>query len=250
MKGLWKNMPLIDTHVHIDFYPEPQKVALQYETLKIYAMFMTNLPELFEKHYQAFERFKYVRLCLGYHPQVASEYNFNEALFKELVHKTRYIGEVGLDFHNEHVEIKNRQIRSFEYITSPFFNKGRIYSIHSKQTEDIVLEILIKNKVKHAIFHWYSGKLSTLEKIVDNGYYFSLNPKMLQSKSGQKIIERLPLNRILFETDGPFARYNKNIIFPSSLSMIYSDFEALIPNFSEIVFKNFKRLLIEKDLFK
>jgi TatD DNase family protein len=250
MKGIWKNMRLIDTHVHIDFYPEPQKIANEYEALKIYAMFVTNLPELFDKYYKVFQGFKYVRLCLGYHPHVASEYEFNELLFKDLVHKTRYIGEVGLDYHNEHVDIKNRQIRSFEYITSPFFNKGRIYTIHSKQSEDTVLEILIKNKVKHAIFHWYSGKLSTLEKIVEHGYYFSLNPKMLQSKNGQKIIDRLPVDRILFETDGPFARYHKNIVYPSLLPEIYSDFEKVIPLFREYVFKNFRRLLLEKDLFK
>ncbi|MEK4069019.1 TatD family hydrolase [Peribacillus sp. FSL R5-0717] len=243
-------MPLIDTHVHIDFYPDPEKIAWQYENLGIYAMFVTNLPELFEKHYKSFGGFKYVRLCLGYHPQVSSEYVLNETLFQKLVLKTRYIGEVGLDYQNEHADIKNRQIKSFEFITSPLFNKGRIYSIHSKHTEDMILEILIQNKVKHAIFHWYSGKLSTLERIVDNGYYLSINPKMLKSKHGQKIIERVPLNRMLFETDGPFARYNKQLIYPSSFSEIYSEFEKSIPTFSETVFKNFKRLLIEKDLFK
>lgn len=250
MKGLWKNMLLIDTHVHIDFYPDPQKIAREYEELKIYAMFVTNLPELFKKHFKAFQGFKYVRLCLGYHPQVASEYSFNESLFKEMVENTRYIGEIGLDYHNEHIEIKNRQIKTFEFVTSPFFNKGRIYTIHSNNTEDIVLDILLKNRVRHAIFHWYSGKVTTLEKIVDNGYYFSLNPKMLYSKNGQKIIDRLPLDRILFESDGPFAKYNKKIIYPSSLTEIYSDFEKVIPSFKENVFKNFKRLLIEKDLFK
>lgn len=243
-------MHLIDTHVHIDHYPEPQKVAQEYERLKIYTLFVTNLPELFNKHYTAFQGYKYVRLCLGFHPQVASEFTFNENLFNKLVQNTKYIGEVGLDFYNEHVEIKNRQIRTFEYVTSPSFNKGRIYTIHSKHSEDITLEILTKNKVKHAIFHWYSGKLTTLEKITDNGYYFSLNPKMLQSKNGQKIIERLPLDRILFETDGPFAKYNKKIIYPSKISDLYYYFEQVIPSFKDHVYKNFRRLLIEKDLYK
>ncbi|PEM44314.1 TatD family hydrolase [Bacillus toyonensis] len=243
-------MRLIDTHVHIDFYPDPHKIAQEYERLKIYAMFVTNLPELFHKYYTTFQGYRYVRLCLGYHPQVSTEYAFNESLFKKLVSKTRYIGEVGLDYHNEHIDIKNRQIQAFEFITSPSFNKGRIYTIHSKQSEDTVLEILLKNKVKHAIFHWYSGKISTLEKIVNNGYYFSLNPKMLQTKNGKKIIEHLPINKILFETDGPFVRYNRKIIYPSTLPEIYGDFEKFIPSFTEITFKNFKRLLIEKDLYK
>jgi TatD DNase family protein len=242
-------MHLIDTHVHIDFYPEPFNVAKQYESLKIYTLFVTNLPELFAKHYLSFQDFKYVRICLGYHPQVASEYKFNESLFKEMVSHTRYIGEIGLDYQNEHAEIKNRQIKAFEYMTLPSFNKGRIYSIHSKHSEDLILDILLTNNVKHAIFHWYSGKLSTLDRIAENNYYFSLNPKMLYSKNGQKIIERIPQNRILFETDGPFARYHKETIYPTLFKKIYSDFEYAIPNFNEIVFKNFKRLLFEKDLY-
>jgi TatD DNase family protein len=243
-------MPLIDTHVHIDFYPEPFKVAKQYENLQIYTMFVTNLPELFQKHFNSFNNFKYVRLCLGYHPQVASEFKLNKSLFNEMVKKTRYIGEVGLDFKGEHDDIKRLQIDSFEYITSPEFNKGRVYSIHTKGTEDIVLDILLNNKVRHAIFHWYTGKLSTLEKIIENGYYFSINPKMIQSQNGQKILSRIPHNLMLFETDGPFARFNKKIIYPSNLKEIYSEIEFFIPNFKEITFKNFRRLLIEKDVFK
>src|SRR5690625_297686 len=150
-------MTHIDTHVHIDFYPNPHSIAIKYERLKIYTLFVTNLPELFQKHFDSFKSYKYVRLCIGYHPQVASEYKFNKDLFDKLIVNTRYIGEVGLDFQYEHSDIKKRQIKAFEYITSPEINRGRIYSIHSKNTENTVLEILIKNNVKHAIFHWYSG---------------------------------------------------------------------------------------------
>lgn len=241
-------MTLIDTHVHIDFYTDPMKVALEYESLKIYALFVTNLPEIFFKHLNAFKNLKYVRLCIGYHPQVASEYRLNKVLFEKVVQHTRYIGEVGLDFHQENELTKKEQINSFEFITSEKFNKGRIYSIHSKGTEDMVLDILLNNNVKHAIFHWYSGKLSTLDKIASNGYYFSLNPKMLLSKNGQKILSRIPQELILFETDGPFARVNKSIIYPKNIRNIYLEYENVIPNFEEIVFKNFRRLLIAKDL--
>lgn len=241
-------MTLIDTHVHIDFYTDPMKVALEYESLKIYALFVTNLPEIFVKHLSAFKNLKYVRLCIGYHPQVASEYKLNEALFQKYVQHTKYIGEVGLDFNQENELIKKDQINSFEFITSENFNKGRIYSVHSRGTEDIVLDILQNNNVKHGIFHWYSGKLSTLDKIVNNGYYFSLNPKMLLSKNGQKILERIPKELMLFETDGPFARVNKSIIYPSNIKNIYSSYNNVIPDFEDIVFKNFRRLLIAKDL--
>ncbi|EEK90811.1 hypothetical protein bcere0011_8130 [Bacillus cereus m1550] len=59
----------------------------------------------------------------------------------------------------------------------------------------------------------------------------------------------MPIDRILFKTDGPFAKYSKKMIYPSSLSEIYSDFEKVISSFKEHVYKNFRRLLIEKDLY-
>lgn len=242
-------MTHIDTHVHIDFYSDPMKVALQYESLKIYTLFVTNLPEIFKKHMNAFDNLKYVRLCLGYHPQVASEYNLDKALFQELIKKTKYVGEVGLDFQNETEWIIERQKDAFKFITSKKFNKGRVYSVHSKGTEDTVLEILKENEVKHAIFHWYSGKLTTADKIIDMVYYFSVNIKMLSSKNGYKLIQRIPKERLLFETDGPFARNNKEIVFPYDIKRIYLDFNEVIPGFEEIVFNNFRILLIEKDLY-
>ncbi|MBO2537015.1 TatD family hydrolase [Rummeliibacillus suwonensis] len=240
-------MVLIDTHVHIDFYSDPLSIALEYERLGIYTMFVTNLPEIFNKHLSSFSNFKFVRLCLGYHPQVSSEYKLNKKLFMKSIVSTQYIGEVGLDFQNVDKIIIKRQIEALKFITSEQFNKGRIYTVHSRGTEDEVLNILIENNVKHAIFHWYSGKVTTLEKIAEKGYYFSLNPRMLYTKNGQKIIQRIPKKSILFETDGPFARINRKIITPDTLPDIYCEFEKIIPNFEDTVFTNFRRLLFEKD---
>jgi TatD DNase family protein len=241
-------MHLIDSHVHIDFYSNPNIIAEDYEKKKIYTLFVTNLPEIFDRHYERFSSYKYIRLCLGYHPQLASEYDLNRKLFEKLVNTTKYIGEVGLDFQGENLYSIKSQINNFEFITNPTFNKGRIYTIHSRKAEDEVLEILKSNHVKHAIFHWYSGKLSTLNKIVEEGYYFSVNYRMLHSNKGQEIIKRIPLDRLLFETDGPFIRFNKKICTPDNIVTIYKEFNDLIPNFKEIVFKNFKRILIERDL--
>ena len=42
------------------------------------------------------------------------------------------------------------------------------------------------------------------------GAYFSINPRMLKTKSGQETIRSIPGDKILLETDAPFTRkYNK-----------------------------------------
>lgn len=73
---------------------------------------------------------------------------------------------------------------------------------------------------------------------------------MLTSKNGREIIQSIPKSQQLFETDGPFARKDKKIVYPKDLKEIYWDFEKVIPDFEKIVFSNFKRLLFQKDIDK
>lgn len=76
----------------------------------------------------------------------------------------------------------------------------------------------------------------------------SLNPKTLLSKSGKNIISKIPKDKILFETDGPFARINRKSLKPSDIGAFYKLFEQEILEFEKQVFNNFRRVLIEKDL--
>lgn len=248
MRGLLKNMGYVDLHVHIDFYANPRELAKEYEKLKIYTIFVTYLPEIFLKTRHEYENYKYVRMAIGFHPDMVGEYHFNKTEFERGLRYTRYIGEVGLDFSTSNQKFKKKQIEVFQQITSPDYNKGNIYSVHSRKAESEVLEILKSNNVKNAIFHWYTGGKKTLRDIVNEGYFLSVNHKMLASKNGRDIIQNIPKTQLLFETDGPFARKDKKIVYPKDLEKIYEDFEKIIPNFEKIVFSNFKRLLFQKDI--
>ncbi|EFU15375.1 TatD family hydrolase [Enterococcus faecalis] len=250
MKGLLKNMGYVDLHVHIDFYSKPLELAKEYEKLEIYAIFVTYLPEIFLKTRYEYENYKYVRMALGFHPDMVGEYVFDKNEFEKGLKYTRYIGEVGLDFSGSNQQFKKDQIEIFQQITSPNYNKGNIYSIHSRKAEAEVLAILKKNNVKSAIFHWYTGGKKVLKDIAESGYFFSVNHKMLTSKNGMEIIRSIPKSQLLFETDGPFARKDKKIVYPRDLKEIYEDFEKVIPDFEKLVFSNFKRLLFQKDIDK
>lgn len=250
MKGLLRNMGYVDLHVHIDFYSNPTELANEYENLKIYTIFVTYLPEIFLKTRHKYENYKYVRMALGFHPDMVGEYSFDKSEFEKSLKYTRYIGEVGLDFSGSNQQFKNEQLDIFNQITSPKYNKGNVYSIHSRKAESEVLEILKRNNVKNAIFHWYTGGKKTLKDIASSGYFFSVNHKMLTSKNGREIIQSIPKSQLLFETDGPFARKDKKIVYPKDLKEIYWDFEKVIPDFEKIVFSNFKRLLFQKDIDK
>ena len=60
-------------------------------------------------------------------------------------------------------------------------------SVHSRKAEKEVFELLQEYEIKNVIFHWYSGPLNLIDKIIDAGYYFSINEAMTVSISGRKL---------------------------------------------------------------
>lgn len=97
------------------------------------------------------------------------------------------------------------------------------------------------------ILHWYSGSIKQLKTAINYGFYFSVNFLMTQSKNGKQIINNIPLDRLLTESDGPFANIDNK---PSSPLFIKNTlFElAKIYNISQdeimkIVYNNFYKIL-------
>ena len=200
---------MIDTHCHIDMYKNPHSIAQESERLGITTIGMTQLPSHFELGYNHVLMYKKVRLALGMHP-LKSE--FHEEEFDNFVFfldRTSYIGEIGLDYSKEGIESKEKQLSSFKKILFVLKDRKKIIGLHSRRAEKDVLSLLIDYKIINAIFHWYTGPVSLIKDILKQGYYFSINPAMTKSLNGKKIIKAIPPDRVLTESDGPFAMFNK-----------------------------------------
>ena len=238
---------MIDTHCHIDQYSNPLGVANESERLGIITIGMTNLPSHFEKGVVHLTRHRKVRLALGLHPLYATFHNEEIPLFIKNISRTSYVGEVGLDFSKEGIATREIQLGSFRKVLLAVKNKKKLLSLHSRQAEKEVLELLIEHKIESAIFHWYSGPISLIDKIAENGYYFSINPHMIKSINGQKIISRIPNNKILTESDGPFIELHQRPIKPRDVSLVinYLSKTKDIPiiQMEELINMNFKRLI-------
>lgn len=235
---------LVDFHFHLDYYSDNKDKYNYVNEHKIYTLCVTNLPEIYEQCISTFKNTKYVKFALGFNPQFAGSENLNKKLFNKYIETTKYIGEVGLDYSKEHISSKSKQIEIFDYICSLAKNKNKIFSVHSRSAEEDVLEILIKNKIKSAVFHWYSGKPEFVDEISKCGYFFSVNYAMTKSKSGREIIKRIPLNNLLVESDGPFVQINNKQITPEQLIMTYNNLEEILShNVIQIVNDNLRRLL-------
>ncbi|MGG8495459.1 Qat anti-phage system TatD family nuclease QatD [Tenacibaculum sp. TC6] len=237
----------IDTHCHIDMFKNPKQVLKACESNCIITIGMTNLPSHFEIGLSHVQNCKYVRFALGLHPLLTERHKGERIKFKRNVDKTSYIGEVGLDFSKEGISTKEEQIESFEYVLNAIKGKKKIVSLHSRRAENEVLSYLIKYDIKTAIFHWYTGTLTSLKKIIDNGYYFSVNTSMINSQSGQKIISKIPLNLLLTETDAPYTTLFNRTTKPEDvkyvityISQVYNKTEKEIEN---IIYNNFQTII-------
>ena len=229
----------MDAHMHFDLYDNRERVLQYVRNHKSYTIAVTNLPRLF-KHYQNIcEGNGYVQLALGFHPELVYEYKSQERLFKELVHETQYIGEVGLDFAKKSKEDIDAQIEIFTKIISWCTGKKKILSVHSRCAVKKVLDLL-EDFDGVVILHWYSGALTELDRAISRGYYFSINHQMVQSTNGRKIIERIPVERILLESDAPFTKGLNNEYSIDFNEILYSYLAKYYKQDNEMVKKRIK----------
>jgi TatD DNase family protein len=70
------------------------------------------------------------------------------------------------------------------------------------------------------ILHWFSGSLRVTEQAISFGLFFSINPAMVTSDQGRRIIGVLPRDRILTESDGPFVAADGRPAEPGDVSRV------------------------------
>lgn len=223
---------IIDTHCHFDMMVNPDKFIQEQESLGNIVIGMTNLPSHFKMGFPHVKKLKHIRLSLGMHPQLA-EHTHELAHFREMIDYTSYIGEIGLDFSKQYLSTKSVQVDNLEYVLDLIKDKKKIVSIHSKKAEYDVLYLLKKYNIKNVIFHWYSGAVDLIPEIVANGYYFSVNESMTHTKKGMDIIQRIPRNRLLPETDAP---YNKMYSIREMLNTLEMSEQEIYQNFRSILY--------------
>lgn len=239
---------MIDAHCHLDLYPNPEEIAQEIEKKQIATVAVTNIPSHFMFSTPHVRPYKHVYLALGMHPLLAESHTESERRkFKLAAKQTMFIGEVGLDFSVHGQATANQQLTTFQEVLQSINDRHRFISLHSRGAEEKVNDMLAQCQIKMAVFHWYSGPVSILAKILENGHYLSINPAMVKSKNGQKIIDQLPKSRVLTETDGPYVRIGSRTAKPSDvlsvLSYLAKVWRISVDEAEHQVLDNFRRIV-------
>jgi TatD DNase family protein len=239
---------LTDTHCHIDLYHDPKAVIVETETNRIYTIAVTNTPSVYPHTQALCNNLRYIRPAVGLHPELAAARHKELPQMWKFLSSTRYVGEVGLDYTTGDLSERDLQLRVFEEILVHCAEYGdKIITVHSRRAASDVISAIGENYPGTIILHWYSGSVRDLNRAIEYGCHFSVNFSMLKSEKGRKLVAKMPWDRVITETDGPFITISREPSRPIHISRTIKAladlWEISVDDTRVRVFENFRKLL-------
>jgi TatD DNase family protein len=223
-----KRYPFVDAHCHLNFYPDPVGVARRAASKDVYTLAVTNSPAAYRDAVLLLGEFPLVRVALGLHPKELSDSAQKLREFTDLLATTRYVGEVGLDYVFRDHPSRAVQRRVFEKIVEECDQAGgKVLSVHSLRAAKDILEVFGTSFRGTVILHWYQDSFRDLERAVERGFYFSVNEAMFRNEHSRRIVTRIPSDRLLTETDGPFGLVNDRPVEPRDIPHVLAHLRDL-----------------------
>ncbi|WP_043887728.1 TatD family hydrolase [Methylophaga thiooxydans] len=155
------------------------------------------------------DTFPQVTASVGIHPNVEQEEQFTvEQLIAEASHpKVIAIGETGLDYFRSEGDLEWQRERFRVHIEAAKQTQKPLI-IHTREARQDTMAILEKENAEKAggIIHCFTENWETAQRALDIGFYISLSGIVTfkSAKELQDVAKKLPLDRILIETDSPY----------------------------------------------
>ncbi|WP_062731337.1 TatD family hydrolase [Sphingobium abikonense] len=148
---------------------------------------------------------------VGIHPHEADEHpHVDTAKLVERAAHPRVvgIGETGLDYYYDHSD-RERQQRSFRAHIAACRQTGLPLIVHTRDAEDDTLAIMREEMEQGAysgVIHCFTASGAFADAAMALGFYISISGIVTfkSAKDLQETAARLPLDRLLIETDSPF----------------------------------------------
>ena len=220
---------MLDTHVHIDeeaYAPDREEVIARQREAGVEAMLIPGVNAASIDGILAIARRHpgYCYPALGLHPQdVTADWQTQWAVIEQAIRTHRdeliAIGEIGLDYYwdttykSEQQELFRLQLALAQELHLPVM-------IHSREATEDCLRILKEasmvngkcpNSKLTGVLHCFNGSRETAQQVLDLGFYLGIggvitfkNCKLADTLAGDGRFERVPLERLVLETDGPY----------------------------------------------
>lgn len=237
---------IIDTHAHLDYLEESKLNEIQNnKELKLVITNSVNLKSC-KKNLEISKKYPKIKFAAGLYPEKLSIKKLNE--LKDFIKKNKKyifaIGEIGMDFkHDENKKLQEKvfreQLKIAEKLNIPAI-------IHTRKAEKEILEIIPDYKCRK-ILHCFSGKFKLIKQAVELGCYFSIPTNIVRSEHFQKMIEFIPKEKILTETDAPYLspykdKNNEPIFITESIKVISKIWKLSIKKTEKQIEENFRNI--------
>jgi TatD DNase family protein len=222
---------LVDFHCHLDLYPDHAEAVRKAEAAGIFTLTVTTTPRAWPRNHELAQRTRHVRAALGLHPQLVAEREDEIELWDQYLTQTRYIGEVGLDAGPRFFKSLDAQKRVFQHVLQRCAQAGdKIITVHSIRSAKSVLDLVeahLPPERGKIVLHWFTGTKSEAKRALELGCYFSINAGMLGNERHAPMVQVIPLDRMLTETDGPFTRTGDRASQPSDVASVVEELGRL-----------------------
>jgi TatD DNase family protein len=156
-------------------------------------------------------RYDFVYAAVGVHPENAYELDDSKLLWlRDKSHdpKAVAIGEIGLDYHYPDNPDRDTQIKWFRAQLRLALEEKLPVVIHSRDAAADTMEIMKEAASKGIVadIHCYSYSPEQALEYVKMGFYIGVGG-VVTFKNGKKLkqtVDKIPLDRILLETDCPY----------------------------------------------
>jgi TatD DNase family protein len=206
---------LVDSHCHLNYkglIEEQGAVLDRARSSGVTAMLNISTRESEWRDIVATaERENDVWSSIGIHPHEADAHPDidRSKLIKEAEHeRVVAIGETGLDYYYDHSD-RDRQRQSFRTHIHAARETGLPIIVHTRDAEDDTAAIMAEEMEQGAytgVIHCFTASEDFANKALDLGLYISISGIVTfkNAKDLQAIAAKLPMDRLLVETDAPF----------------------------------------------
>jgi TatD DNase family protein len=126
------------------------------------------------------------------------------AWVRDHVEEAFAVGEIGLDGHWVPEALWEKQEQAFRRLVEIALAADKPMVVHTRRRERRAFEILQELGATRVDWHCFGGKVKLARRIAERGHYLSIPANAPRSESFTRMLQTLPREQLLLETDCPY----------------------------------------------
>ncbi len=255
-------MKVIDSHCHLDrvdlsaFGGSIERLLAHAKTLSVEEFLCVCVDlEHFDNVLYLAKKYPQIYASVGVHP---CDLDGKDPTVEELLaladdDNVIAIGETGLDYFHIEKDTADWQRERFRRHIAASNQSGKPMIVHTRNARFDTIAIMQEERAEKGVMHCFSEDWATAKAALDLGFYISFSGIITFKNANElrEVVKKVPLDRILVETDSPYLTPAPYRGKPNSPAYTYYVVEKIanihtqsIKTIANITTNNFKQLFL------